>query len=391
MFLGVDGGGSKTAYALVSARGALRASHVGPSVDYLAEGLGAADARLLEGIRATLAAGSLSSAEIEFAFVGLPAYGEDGATMARLDAMPAALLERWRYRCGNDMVCSWAGSLACADGISVIAGTGSMAYGEFAGRSARCGGWGELIGDEGSAYWIAREGMNLFSRMSDGRAPRGPLHALVRERLGPRGRPLPVLARSTALARTAAAPLRGSRGSCTRPRKPATRLRGHLQARRRGTRGLRRCSPQGARAAAGRRAARVAQRRRVRQCPHHGVRIPRGTGSCAIRLRLPRTGIPACGRRGAVCRPDFRIPVDARRTEGLAATTAAPRSSFHEPAPIRCDRRSRHCSRRRRSPTKVRPVLHRIMPLSTRWTCTCTSPANCRSSSRALAPTGFAC
>ena len=98
--------------------------------------------------------------------------------------MPSALLDATKYRCGNDMVCSWAGSLACADGISVIAGTGSMAYGEYAGRQARAGGWGELIGDEGSAYWIAREGMNLFSRMSDGRAPQGPLYALVRSRLG---------------------------------------------------------------------------------------------------------------------------------------------------------------------------------------------------------------
>ena len=96
--------------------------------------------------------------------------------------MPSELLDASRYRCGNDMVCSWAGSLACVDGISVIAGTGSMAYGEYAGRQARCGGWGELIGDEGSAYWIAREGMNLFSRMSDGRVARGPLHRLVRER-----------------------------------------------------------------------------------------------------------------------------------------------------------------------------------------------------------------
>jgi N-acetylglucosamine kinase-like BadF-type ATPase len=66
----------------------------------------------------------------------------------------------------------------------VIAGTGSMAYGEYQGRTARSGGWGEIIGDEGSAYWIAREGMNLFSKMSDGRASRGPLYDLVRQRLG---------------------------------------------------------------------------------------------------------------------------------------------------------------------------------------------------------------
>ena len=42
----------------------------------------------------------------------------------------------------------------------------------------RCGGWGEVFGDEGSAYWIAREGLALFSRMSDGRAERGPLYDL---------------------------------------------------------------------------------------------------------------------------------------------------------------------------------------------------------------------
>jgi N-acetylglucosamine kinase-like BadF-type ATPase len=101
-----------------------------------------------------------------------------------MDSMPSRLLDAARYRCGNDMICSWAGSLACTDGISVIAGTGSMAYGEYAGRTARAGGWGELIGDEGSAYWIAREGMNLFSRMSDGRAPRGALYELVRARFG---------------------------------------------------------------------------------------------------------------------------------------------------------------------------------------------------------------
>jgi N-acetylglucosamine kinase-like BadF-type ATPase len=184
MYLGVDGGGTKTAFALVDPDGGLTASHVGASIDYLADGMAVARSRLLEGVRATLAQPGLAPARVAFSFFGLPAYGEDGETIAQLDAMPSELFDATRYRCGNDMVCSWAGSLACADGISVIAGTGSMAYGEFEGRQARCGGWGELIGDEGSAYWIAREGMNLFSRMSDGRVARGPLHRRVREGLG---------------------------------------------------------------------------------------------------------------------------------------------------------------------------------------------------------------
>ena len=81
------------------------------------------------------------------------------------------------------MVCGWAGSLACEDGINVISGTGSMTYGERQGVGHRVGGWGELFGDEGSAYWIAAQGLNAFSRMSDGRLPHGPLHQLMKDRL----------------------------------------------------------------------------------------------------------------------------------------------------------------------------------------------------------------
>ena len=184
MYLGVDGGGTKTAYALIDADGGLRATHYAGSVSHLSGGVGTATALLREGIGAVLAKGDLRPTDVSFAYFGLPSYGEDSATTAQLDAMPSSVFDAAKYRCGNDMICSWAGSLACRDGVSVIAGTGSMAYGEYAGRRARAGGWGELIGDEGSAYWLAREGMNLFSRMSDGRASRGPLYELVRARLG---------------------------------------------------------------------------------------------------------------------------------------------------------------------------------------------------------------
>jgi N-acetylglucosamine kinase-like BadF-type ATPase len=184
MFLGIDGGGTKTAYAVIDGDGGIHALHVGPSVSHLAEGFERAQVKLTQGIDTALSLASVQATGLDFAFIGLPAHGEDSASTARMNAMPAAILQRDRYRCGNDMICSWAGALGCQDGISVIAGTGSMAYGEYAGRAARCGGWGEIIGDEGSAYWVAREGMNLFSRMSDGRAPRGPLYELVRERCG---------------------------------------------------------------------------------------------------------------------------------------------------------------------------------------------------------------
>jgi N-acetylglucosamine kinase-like BadF-type ATPase len=121
---------------------------------------------------------------VSFAFLGLPAYGEDSSLLRELDIAASPLLAPERYRCGNDALCGWAGALAGEDGINIIAGTGSMAYGEFAGKAARAGGWGELFSDEGSAYWLAREGLTLFSRMSDGRSPRGPLYEVLRKQFG---------------------------------------------------------------------------------------------------------------------------------------------------------------------------------------------------------------
>lgn len=183
MYLGVDGGGTKTAFALVDAGGALLARAEEGSTYYPEVGLDGARAALQRGCAALFDAAGVQPGDVAFAFFGLPAYGEDRAAQPLLDALPRAVLGHGRYLCGNDMVCSWAGSLGCRDGISVIGGTGSMAYGEFAGRRARAGGWGELFSDEGSAHWIARAGLALFSRMADGRAPRGPLYELVRRRL----------------------------------------------------------------------------------------------------------------------------------------------------------------------------------------------------------------
>jgi N-acetylglucosamine kinase-like BadF-type ATPase len=181
-YLGVDGGGSKTRFLLIDEAGRVLAAHEEGPAYHLQIGLEALQAMLARGITRTLREGGVAASALTYAFLGLPAYGEDRAVQAQLDAAPGSALPGGRYRCGNDMVCGWAGALAGAEGINIVAGTGSIAYGEYAGRSARAGGWGELFSDEGSAHWLAREGLRLFSRMSDGRSPRGALYGLVRRR-----------------------------------------------------------------------------------------------------------------------------------------------------------------------------------------------------------------
>lgn len=182
-YLGVDGGGSKTAFALIDAGGQVLARATAPTSYYFNGSFDAVEDVLGQGVSDVCQQVAISPADIDAAFFGLPGYGEASADVARLDAVPAKVLGHDRYSCDNDMVCGWAGSLACEDGINVISGTGSMTYGERQGVGHRVGGWGELFGDEGSAYWVAVQGLNAFSRMSDGRLAKGPLHALLVDRL----------------------------------------------------------------------------------------------------------------------------------------------------------------------------------------------------------------
>ncbi len=179
MYIGVDGGGTKTAFLLLDDAGTVRARHSGGSAYYPEVTMEGVRALIAEGIGALIEKAGITPTDVDHAFFGLPCFGEDPVEDKRLAQLPSGVLSASQYTCGNDMVCSWAGSLACADGISVVAGTGSIAYGEYAGRNARAGGWGEVFSDEGSAYWIAREGLTAFSRMSDGRDPMGPLHEML--------------------------------------------------------------------------------------------------------------------------------------------------------------------------------------------------------------------
>lgn len=187
IFLGVDGGGTKTALGLLSGQGELVAQRE-TSASYLAgpPGVGPRHVTgvLAEAVPALCTAAGIDPSMIDFAFFGIPAYGELSADQPLLDAAPRGILGHDHYRVDNDVVCGWAGSLAMADGINVVAGTGSIAYGRNGEAGARVGGWGELFGDEGSGYWMAIRGLQTFSKMSDGRLPWGPFGDLVRERLG---------------------------------------------------------------------------------------------------------------------------------------------------------------------------------------------------------------
>jgi N-acetylglucosamine kinase-like BadF-type ATPase len=85
-----------------------------------------------------------------------------------------------RYRLETDAAIALAGATAGEPGVVVIAGTGSLAYGTGSGgRKAKAGGWGYLLGDEGSGYAIGRQAISAALKAHDWRGPKTRLGELL--------------------------------------------------------------------------------------------------------------------------------------------------------------------------------------------------------------------
>jgi N-acetylglucosamine kinase-like BadF-type ATPase len=85
----------------------------------------------------------------------------------------------------NDALVALVAGVGDAPGVVVICGTGSIAYGRNRDNAAaRAGGWGHVLGDEGSGYWIGRQALRVVTRAADGRGPRTALARRVLDHFG---------------------------------------------------------------------------------------------------------------------------------------------------------------------------------------------------------------
>jgi glucosamine kinase len=87
----------------------------------------------------------------------------------------------------NDALVALVAAVGNEPGIVIVCGTGSICYGRNErGQAARAGGWGYILGDEGSGYWIGRRALTAATRHADGRGPSTALTALTLTSFGVR-------------------------------------------------------------------------------------------------------------------------------------------------------------------------------------------------------------
>ena len=184
--LGVDGGGTRTRVAICDPEGrVLGVGYGGPSnIDDV--GLEQATHNLASAVNAARAAAGLERSPFAAAFLGLAGVvsGHD-RDQARQMALELELAAPECLGLDHDCRIALAGALVRRPGGVLIVGTGSSAFGmNAAGEAWRSGGWGSLISDEGSGYFLGREALIATVRALDGRGPSTGLAQALLEHLG---------------------------------------------------------------------------------------------------------------------------------------------------------------------------------------------------------------
>jgi glucosamine kinase len=167
LFLGIDGGGTKTTCAVADDASTL-AVVSGPGSNVVRLG----EETAISGLRETLAMACSQSgvSPLRVHSVCIGAAGASNKDIAALikkavsDALPNASV-----KIVGDMVIAFEAALHGMPGVIAISGTGSVAYGcNASGQSARAGGWGHRISDEGSGHWIGHTAVTEVMRAVDG-------------------------------------------------------------------------------------------------------------------------------------------------------------------------------------------------------------------------------
>jgi N-acetylglucosamine kinase-like BadF-type ATPase len=170
-FLGFDGGGTKTECVLLDSRGEVVGAGSAGASNPLRVGFPKAQAALHAAASAALRSARLKRIRVEAVCAGLAGAGRP--TIAR---RVGALLKRSYPQAAVKVVTDLEVALEAAvgpgPGVVLVAGTGSAAYGRnAAGETARAGGWGPWIGDEGSAFDIGRLAVATAALARDRREP----------------------------------------------------------------------------------------------------------------------------------------------------------------------------------------------------------------------------
>jgi N-acetylglucosamine kinase-like BadF-type ATPase len=175
LFVGVDGGGTHTRAVVTDGGGQVLGSAQGPAGIVDPGDPGRSAVVVAETVRRALVdalgGGTGDGPPVEAVWAGLAGAGDPAARRSVEEALSALGLAH-RVMVGTDLEAAFVDAFGESPGILLVVGTGSVALARGGdGGEARSGGWGGLLGDEGSAYSLGLAAIRAVLRSTDGRSP----------------------------------------------------------------------------------------------------------------------------------------------------------------------------------------------------------------------------
>ena len=182
--LGLDGGGTKTDMALCDESGRVIARAIGGAASLTGQTQEAAFGHIEETVRRVTAPIGGEQAEIAAFFAGISGGGL-AANREKFRALFARLLPNARVReNASAAVNALSAGIGRGDGVIAIAGTGSSVFARAKGEMRQVGGWGYLLGDEGSGFDLGRRALRAALYDLDGRGEKTCLKEMCEEKAG---------------------------------------------------------------------------------------------------------------------------------------------------------------------------------------------------------------
>lgn len=184
--IGIDGGGTRLRAAIATVDGELLGQGEAGTGNYHDVGADVVRENIGRAISQAWTAARQAPRRASAAFLGLGSVvtPEDRAVIRNAVCQLGVVSEE-QIGVDHDLRVALAGGLAGSPGIVLIAGTGSSCYGRNdQGGNWQAGGWGPILDDPGSSYWLGRKAMIAAIRDFDGRGGNTALHSSVVKALG---------------------------------------------------------------------------------------------------------------------------------------------------------------------------------------------------------------
>jgi glucosamine kinase len=170
-YLALDGGATKTFTAVYNENAEILGIGVAGPSNYRNIGEEQAISNINDSVRKALASSNTKGSDLDSSTFAIAGVKDSNRSTEIIKSIVERTKVSPKFQLFNDGEAGYYSRFLDQDGLIVAPGTGMISYCKYRGRFERASGWGWLIGDEGGAFYIGKNAISAFAKISDHRMP----------------------------------------------------------------------------------------------------------------------------------------------------------------------------------------------------------------------------